>query len=103
MFTQEQLRDALAACYVPALRRDVVAAGLVQSATLVLDAQAPGSGIAGVPARYLARIVLRAPGGDEGANAGLQAVIENRLLGLPEISRAEVTILPALFPILHPS
>jgi hypothetical protein len=90
------LRD----CYTPLDRRNIVDANLVRSAALTPDADAPGSTIPGVPPRYLALITLYAPGTDEAANAQLVAQIENRLLGLESISRVEVTLLPALFPIL---
>lgn len=88
------LRD----CY--ANQRNIVDAGLIQSATLTPDPDAPGTSIPGLPPRHLARITLHAPGSDETANLQLVAQIENRLLGLPSISRVEVTLLPALFPIL---
>ena len=101
MFTEDNLREALEACYVPALRRDVVAAALVRSATLAVDDEAPGAGIAGVPLRYAARVVLRAPGAEDAINAQVRAAVENRLLGMPEISRAEVSMVPALFSILR--
>lgn len=100
MFTQGDLLQALTECFVPSLRRDVVAAGLVRSAELVLDKDAPGAGIAGVPPRYVARVTLMAPGGDEAVNAQVQAAVENRLLGLQAISRVELTLVPVLFPIL---
>jgi hypothetical protein len=95
------LRD----CYPPSpnpaqARRNIVAAGLIQSATLTPDPNAPGITIPGVPTRHIARITLHAPGTDETANAQLLAQIENRLLGLPSISRVELTLLPTLFPIL---
>jgi len=90
------LRD----CYEPATRRNVVEAGLVRSATVTADLDAPGFGIPGVPVRHLARITLYAPGNDEIANAQLVAQIENRLLGVESISRVEVTLLPPLFSIL---
>lgn len=102
-FTHRDLNEALAECFVPALRRDVVAAGLVRSAELLPDAEAPGTGIVGVPPRYLARIRLQAPGADDALNAQLRAAVENRLLGLPAISRVELTLEPALFPILNRS
>jgi hypothetical protein len=88
------LRD----CYTH--QRNIVDAGLVTSATLIPDPDAPGATISGLPPRHLARITLRAPGSDDTANLQLVAQIENRLLGLPSISRVEVTLLPALFPIL---
>jgi|SRR5579875_2635404 len=100
MFTDDDLRQALTECFVPALRRDVVAAGLVRSASVRLDADAPGAGIVGVPARFVARVVLTAPGADEAVNGQTLAAVENRLLGLAAISRVEVTMQPALFPIL---
>ena len=100
MFTDDDLLAALANCHVPAIRRDVVEAGLVHSAHVRLDREAPGAGIQGVPARYAVEVVLRAPGGEEAVNAQLRAAVENRLLGMPEISRVTVSLLPALFPIL---
>ncbi len=91
------LRD----CYEPGpARRNLVEAGLVSSAILTLDTEAPGHNIPGVPPRYLATIVIFAPSSDEAANAQLLAQIENRLLGIPAISRVALTLLPTLFPIL---
>jgi len=89
------LRD----CYLPA-GRNIVDARLVRCATLTPDADAPGATIPGVPTRYLAHIEMYAPTRDETANAQLLAVIENRLLGVEAISRVQITLLPALFPIL---
>ncbi|MBW4038352.1 MAG: DUF59 domain-containing protein [Acidobacteria bacterium] len=88
------LRD----CYTQ--NRNIVDAGLIQSATLTPDADAPGANIPGLPPRHIARIALRAPTSDDAANAQLLAQIENRLLGHPSISRVELTLLPPLFPIL---
>jgi hypothetical protein len=90
------LRD----CYTPLTQRNIVDAGLIQSATATPDPDAPGASIPGLPPRFLARVTLRAPGTDEAANAQLVAQIENRLLGHPSISRAEIALLPTLFPIL---
>ena len=100
MFSEEGLQRALAECFVPALRRDVLSAGLVRSASLELDSAAPGAGIQGVPLRHIARVVLQAPGSEDAVNAQVCAAVENRLLGLPEISRVELTMKPALFSIL---
>jgi metal-sulfur cluster biosynthetic enzyme len=100
MFTDEQLTEALKDCYIPALRRDVVSAGLVRSASVSIDREAPGTGVAGVPARHVVQVTLSAPGNDDAVNAQLRAAVENRLLGIPEVSRAEITLQPALFPIL---
>jgi len=98
--TEADLLNALRDCYDPLQRRNVVDLGLVQSANLTLDKTAPGASIRGVAPRYTARVMLRAPSTDETRNAQLRAQVENRLLGMPAISRAEVELLPALFPIL---
>lgn len=99
-FTEADLLQALRECYIPAIRRDVVSAGLVRSATLQQDLDAPGSGIPGVPQRSIARVTLTAPSSEDAVNAQLQAAVENRLLGLESISRLELTLTPPLFPIL---
>ena len=98
--TDADLLAALRDCYAPPAQRNLVDVGLLKSATLTLDTQAPGAGIPGVPPRYVATITLHAPGIDEAANAQLAAQIENRLLGLPAISHVDIKLLPALFPIL---
>lgn len=99
-FNEDDLRQALRECFVPALRRDVVSAGLLRSATLTPDLEAPGAGIPGVPPRFVAHLTLWEPGTEEAVNAQLRAAIENRLLGLYAISRVELATLPPLFPIL---
>ena len=98
--TEADLLSALRDCFAPSQRTNIVAAGLVKSAQLTLDVDAPGAGIPGVPSRYLASITLLAPNSDEAANAQLKAQIENRLLGIETISRIRIALLPALFPIL---
>lgn len=100
--TEADLLRALRDCYEPSLHRDIVSLGLLQSATLALDQDAPGAGIRGVPPRFIARVVLRAATTEEALNAQLRAQIENRLAGLPQISRSEIEMLPALFPIFTP-
>jgi hypothetical protein len=104
--TDADLVNALRDCYDTlqqrnsARGRNIVELGLVQHATLEIDRDAPGANIRGIPPRYIAHITLRAPGSDDERNAQLRAQIENRLAGLPEISRTEIEMLPALFPIL---
>jgi len=98
--TDSDLLDALRNCYDPLLHRNVVELGLVQSATLTPDDQTPGANIRGIAPRFSAHVILRAPGNDELRNAQLRAQIENLLAGLPEISRSQIEMLPALFPIL---
>jgi metal-sulfur cluster biosynthetic enzyme len=98
--TDADLVNALRDCYDTLQQRNIVDLGLVQSATLARDAEAPGLNVRGVGPRYIARIILRAPSSDDARNAQLHAQIENRLAGLPEISRTQLEMLPAIFPIL---
>ena len=98
--THADLLRALRDCYDNLQQRNIVDLGLVQSATLTRDTKAPGASVRGVPTRYIARITVLAPGSDGDRNAQLRAQIENRLAGLPDISRVEINMLPALFPIL---
>jgi metal-sulfur cluster biosynthetic enzyme len=98
--TDADLLRALRDCYDTLQQRNIIDAGLIESATLTRDIEAPGAGIRSVPSRYIAHITLRAPGSDDSRNAQLRAQIENRLAGLPEISRTEIKLLPALFSIL---
>jgi hypothetical protein len=101
--TDADLLHLLRDCYTPT-GPNIVAAGLVRSATLTPDPDAPGANVPGLPRRFIAHITLHAVSAgtatDNPANAQLSAQVENRLLGLPSISRVEVTLLPALFPIL---
>jgi hypothetical protein len=97
--TDADLLHLLRDCYTPT-GTNIVAAGLVRSATLTPDFDAPGANVPGLPPRFIAHIALHAPSIDETATAQLSAQVENRLLGLPSISHVEVNLLPALFPIL---
>lgn len=98
--TDADLLRALRDCYDTLQQRNIIDLGLVESATLTRDIDAPGAGVRGVAPRYVAHIMLRAPSSDETRNAQLRAQVENRLAGLPEISRTEINLLPALFSIL---
>jgi hypothetical protein len=98
--TDAALLTSLRDCYSPTDGRNILDAGLLHSAHLEPDPDAPGSGIPGVPQRYIARITLRAPSSDPGLTAQLQAQIANRLAGLEPITRTEIQLLPPLFPIL---
>ena len=93
--TDADLLNALRDCYDPKLRRNVVDLNLIRSATLTPDPASP-------PAfpRQIAQITLTAPTSDEAATSQLAAQIENRLLGIQSISRAEIAVLPPIFPIL---
>lgn len=101
--TEGDLLNALRDCYDPMQRRNIVDMHLVQSVAVSVDLDAPGASVRGAAPRFIARIVLRAPGSDELRNAQLTAQIENRLAGIPEISRSQIDMLPAYFPILSGS
>lgn len=98
--TDADLLRALRDCYDSVQQKNIVDLGLVQSAALSIDRDAPGAAVRGLAPRYIAHIALRAPSSEEQRNAQLREQIANRLAGLPEISRTEITLLPALFPIL---
>jgi len=98
--TDTDLLALLRDCYHPTLRRNIVELALVRSATLTPDTDAPGTNSPGVPQRFIAHLTLIAPNSDETAIAHFCAQVENRLLGLPRISRVDLTLLPVLFPIL---
>ncbi len=99
--TDAELLQSLRDCYDPILKRNIVDLGLIRSATVTRDDDAPGSRIPGVPSRYVAHITLTASSADDAAIAELKAQIENRLAGLPAISRTSITLLPTPFPILR--
>jgi len=98
--TDADLLTLLRDCYHPVLRRNIVDLDLVRSATLTPDRNAPGVNSPGVPQKFIAHLTLITPTSDDTANAHFRAQIENRLLGLPTISRVDLILLPALFPIL---
>ena len=99
--TDSDLLTALRDCYDPVLKRNIVELALVRSASVHVDPDAPGAGIPGVPSRFVAHLTLYAPSTDDAANSMLVAQIENRLAGLEAVSRTEVSLLPAPFPILR--
>lgn len=90
MFTEDQVREALRDCYDTANAYqqpvNVVDLGLVEAISLVLDGEAPGAGIAGVPAKYRLSLTLIASTADDDAKALLGAQIVNRMAGLPQLS-----------------
>jgi metal-sulfur cluster biosynthetic enzyme len=99
--TDADLLQALRDCYDPILKRNIVDLGLVRSATLTPDADAPGASIPGNPPRFIAHVTTVATSADETLTAQLHAQIANRLAGLPAISRTDVTLVPTPFPILR--
>lgn len=97
MLNEADILDALRACFDltnPYKRSmNVVELGLVEQVVLTVDADAPGAEIAGVPLRQRLKLTLVPTSKSEDGNAMLIAQIENRLAGLPELSRASVRLL----------
>lgn len=91
--TETLLRDALRDCFDPSVPCNIVELGLVERIDLMLDPEAPGTGIAGVPPRYRVTIALTPTTQDETAGAQLSAQIRNRLAGLEQVFRSEVILL----------
>jgi metal-sulfur cluster biosynthetic enzyme len=96
MHTEDSIREALCACFhslpfnTPV---DIVSLGLVESIALALDPDAPGAGIPGVPPRQSLSVTLVPPTPDEDANAILLAQTQNRLAGVPDLSRIDVHLI----------
>ncbi len=96
--SQDDIREALRACFhslpfnTPV---DIVSLGLVESISLSPDPEAPGAGIPGVPPRQSLDVLLVPPTQDEDANAILLAQTQNRLAGIPNLSRIRVQLVEA--------
>jgi metal-sulfur cluster biosynthetic enzyme len=93
--TEDSIREALRACFhsLPFnTPLDIVSLGLVEAITLTPDPDAPGAGMPGVPPRQSLMVTLIAPTLDDDANAILIAQTENRLAGIPNLSRITVAL-----------
>jgi metal-sulfur cluster biosynthetic enzyme len=93
MLTEDDIRDALRACYATAPGHqslNIVDLGLVEAIALAVDPYAPGANIPGVPTKHSLIVTLIAASPDEDAQAMLSAQIANCLAGLPELSRTTV-------------
>ncbi len=90
--TAEQILDALRVCYDPQIALNVVDLGLVLHVACEPEPDAPGNGIPGVPGRFRTTVDLIARAPDEAARAQLQALVHNRLAGLPELFTIVVTV-----------
>ena len=96
-----EIRAALRDCYDPALPCNIVDLGFLNTLTVREDPTAPGTGIPGVPPRFLVTLTLTPAQQDDTVEAHLRAQVLNRLAGLPTVSRAEVHFLyePAWSPV----
>ena len=93
MLTEADVRAALRDCYDPELPLNIVDLGLIQSITITVDPEAPGSGIPGVPQKHIVHIDLIPTHSTEAAEAHLRAQVANRLAGLEAVSHTTITLL----------
>ena len=94
MLTEDDIREALRACYsnAPGHKQpvNIVDLGLVESIGIAVDLEAPGASIPGVPTRHRVAITLIPANSDEDAQAMLAAQIANCLAGLQQVSGTSV-------------
>jgi metal-sulfur cluster biosynthetic enzyme len=92
MLTEQDILRALRDCYDPAVPCNVVDLGLVRDVKVVVDPEAPGAGIQGVPQKHRVVVELALTNPTEEAAAQVKAQIENRLAGLEEAGKTTVVI-----------
>ncbi len=92
MLTESEIIAALRDCYDPELPCNIVDLGLIRSIAITPDAQAPGTGIPGVPQKHRVQIYLVLTHPSEDAEAQLRAQIANRLAGLETVNQTTITI-----------
>ena len=94
MLTEDDIREALRACYsnAPGHKQpvNIVDLGLVESIGIAVDLDAPGANIPGVPTKHRIAIKLIPANRDEDAQAMLAAQIANCLAGLQAVSGTRV-------------
>ncbi len=92
MINEPTILAALRDCYDPEIPLNIVDLGLVQRIAISADQESPGAGIPGVPQKHTVALDLITTTTDEAAQAQLRAQIQNRLAGLPEVSRTTVQL-----------
>jgi metal-sulfur cluster biosynthetic enzyme len=90
--TEADIQTALRDCFDPEVPLNIVDLGLVQSVAVREDTDAPGAGIPGVPPRYEVALKITPTSRGCPAQGQITAQIENRLAGMPQISRTRVEI-----------
>ena len=90
MISETDIRNALRDCYDPALPCNIIDLGLVRALNVAADPDAPGAGIAGVPAKVRVHLTITSTNPTDDAVAQLSAQIRNRLAGLEAVSYTDV-------------
>ncbi|SEC27103.1 metal-sulfur cluster assembly factor [Terriglobus roseus] len=85
--TQDDIREALRVCFDPELSVNIVDLGLVYSVDIQQDTEWPG-----FQPRYVPHVVMTMRAPSEEREAMLIGQVKNRLAGLPDVSRSEVTL-----------
>lgn len=85
--TPDNFREALRVCFDPELGVNIVDLGMVEAIRMERDTEAPGT-----TPRYRIHLTLLRRTGDDQRQAMLQGQIENRLMGMREISLTVVEV-----------
>ena len=85
--TPGDIREALRVCFDPELAVNIVDLGLIDEVRVERDTEAPG-----VDPRYRVHLALLQRMEDEQRNAMLRAQVENRLMGMREISQTAISV-----------
>jgi metal-sulfur cluster biosynthetic enzyme len=93
LMTEASLRDALRDCFDPSVPCNIVDLGCVEHLRFVLDPDAPGATIPGVPPKYRVTVSLVPTTQEEAAVAQLSAQIQNRLAGLEQVFHSTIDVL----------
>jgi metal-sulfur cluster biosynthetic enzyme len=91
-FTDADVLAALRDVYDPELPVNIVDLGLVYRVEVAVDAEAPGAGIAGVPARHRVEIDVTMTSQGCPAHEMILEKVRNRLAGVREISATRVNL-----------
>lgn len=85
--TEEDIREALRVCFDPELPVNIIDLGLVYGVEVSVDVDAPG-----IDPRYRVHVSLTMRSPNDEREGMLLAQVQNRLMGMPEISRADVAM-----------
>jgi metal-sulfur cluster biosynthetic enzyme len=85
--TQHDIREALRVCFDPELAVNIVDLGLVYDVDVQQDSEWPG-----FAPRYVVHVTMTMRAPNEEREAMLIGQVKNRLAGIPDVSRTEVTL-----------